>query len=70
VDYLSFGLLDLAQSLGHPGNPEHADVKHAAADASARIRAAGKPVREDFMKFVWINDVLMAGARQLLGAPV
>jgi len=25
-------------------------------------------VREDFMRFVWINDVLMAGARQLLGS--
>ena len=34
---------------------------------AARIRAAGKRVREDFMKYVWINDVLIAGARQLLG---
>jgi 2-keto-3-deoxy-L-rhamnonate aldolase RhmA len=68
VDYLSFGMLDLAQSLGHPGNPEHPMVKTAVSDASARIRRAGKPVREDFMKFVWINDVLLAGARQLLGS--
>jgi 2-keto-3-deoxy-L-rhamnonate aldolase RhmA len=67
VDYLSFGMLDLAQSLGHPGNPEHPSVKTAVADASARIRSAGKRVREDFMKYVWINDVLLAGARQLLG---
>lgn len=69
VDYLSFGMLDLAQSLGHSGNPEHADVKTAVADASRRIRAAGKRVREDFMKYVWINDVLLSGARALLGAP-
>lgn len=68
VDYLSFGLLDLAQSLGHPGESGHRDVQAAVADASARIREAGKPVREDFMNYVWINDVLMAGARQLLGA--
>ena len=67
VDYLSFGLLDLAQSLGHPGDPSHGEVKAAVEDASARIRAAGKRVREDFMRFVWINDVLLAGARQLLG---
>ena len=67
VDYMSFGMLDLAQSLGHPGDPGHGDVKAAVADASGRIRAAGKPVREDFMKFVWINDVLLAGTRQLLG---
>jgi len=38
------------------------------ADASRRIRAAGKRVREDFMNFVWINDVLVTGARQLLDA--
>jgi 2-keto-3-deoxy-L-rhamnonate aldolase RhmA len=68
VDYLSFGMLDLAQSLGHPGNPEHDVVKVAVADATRRIRAAGKRVREDFMKYVWINDVLVAGARQLLDA--
>ena len=42
-------------------------VKDAVADASKRIRAAGKPVREDFMKYVWINDVLVSGARQLFG---
>jgi len=68
VDYLSFGMADLAQSLGHAGDQDHAAVKSAAGDAAQRIRAAGKPVREDFMQFVWINDVLMAGARQLLGA--
>jgi 2-keto-3-deoxy-L-rhamnonate aldolase RhmA len=68
VDYLSFGLLDLAQSLGHPGNPDHPTVKAAVADASTRIRAAGKRVREDFMQFVWINDVLVAGAKQLFEA--
>lgn len=68
VDYLSFGLMDLAQSLGHAGTPDHAEVRNATADAADRIRAAGKPVREDFMKFVWINDVVIAGARQLLGA--
>jgi 2-keto-3-deoxy-L-rhamnonate aldolase RhmA len=68
VDYLSFGMLDLAQSLGHPGEPGHAAVLAAVADATGRIRKAGKRVREDFMKYVWINDVLMAGARQLLDA--
>ena len=68
VDYMSFGMLDLAQSLGHRGDPAHPDVQAAVADAATRIRNAGKPVREDFMKYVWINDVLMAGARQLFGS--
>lgn len=68
VDYLNFGLQDLAQSLGHPGDPGHADVRSAVAAASERIRANGKRIREDFMKFAWINDMLLAGARQLLDA--
>src|SRR6185437_4798136 len=69
VDYLSFGMLDLAQSLGHPGDPTAGPVKAAVADATRRIHEAGKPVREDFMRFVWINDVLLTGARELLGTP-
>jgi 2-keto-3-deoxy-L-rhamnonate aldolase RhmA len=66
VDYLSFGLLDLAQSLGHPGQAAHPDVKRAVADCTQRINNAGKRVREDFMRFAWINDVLRAGIRSLL----
>jgi 2-keto-3-deoxy-L-rhamnonate aldolase RhmA len=67
VDYLSFGLNDLSQDLGYPGRPAHPDVQKAVAEASARIHAAGKPVREDFMNFCWIKDVLIAGAQQALG---
>lgn len=68
VDYLSFGLQDLAQSLGHPGDPAHADVVSSVNACVERIHGAGKRVREDFMNFVWINDVLVTGARQLLDA--
>ncbi len=67
IDYMSFGMNDLAQSLGHAGQPDHADVVAAAEDASRRIREAGSRVREDFMTFAWINQILVAGARQLLG---
>jgi len=66
VDYLSFGMMDLAQSLGHSGDPGHPDVRRAVEDATARINAAGKPVREQFMTFAWINEILVAGAKQLL----
>ena len=68
VDYLSFGLMDLAQSLGRSGNPAHPEVKQAVADASARINAAGKWVREDFMNFAWINDIVLTGAKTLLAS--
>lgn len=66
VDYLSFGMLDLAQALGHPGNPKHAAVQAAVGDASVRIHQVGKRVREDFMRFAWVNDMLRAGMRTLL----
>lgn len=67
IDYMSFGLMDLAQSLGHVGDPVHPEVVSAVAAASARIRAAGTPVREDFITVGWINDILMRGARQVFG---
>jgi len=66
VDYLSFGMMDLAQSLGHPGEPGHPAVRAAVERASAAIRAAGKRVREDFMRYGWINEIVLAGARQVL----
>jgi len=67
IDYLSFGMQDLAQSLGHSGDPAHPDVKQAVGACIARIHQAGKRVREDFMNFAWVNDILVTGARQLLG---
>jgi 2-keto-3-deoxy-L-rhamnonate aldolase RhmA len=66
IDYLSFGMLDLAQDMGYPGQSEHPAVLAAVADATRRIEAAGKRVRENFMKYAWINEVLVAGARKLL----
>jgi 4-hydroxy-2-oxoheptanedioate aldolase len=66
VDYLSYGLLDLAQSLGHPGEGAHPDVKRAVAECTQRINDSGKRVREQFMNFAWVNDVLRAGYRALI----
>lgn len=67
VDYLSYGMMDLAQALGHAGEPGHPEVQQAVAESSARIRAAGKRVREDFMTYAWVNDLIVAGADKLLG---
>jgi 4-hydroxy-2-oxoheptanedioate aldolase len=69
VDYFSFGLNDLAQALGCPGEPAHPKVKRAVEETAERIRQAGKPIREDFMNLAWINQVVLAGARQLLVQP-
>ena len=62
-------MTDLSRDLGQPGNPTHPEVRDAVAAASARIRECGKRVREDFMTFGWINDLLVAGALRTLGAP-
>ena len=67
VDYISFGLNDLSQALGHPGRPTGAEVLTAVETASEAIRDAGKRVREDFMRFAWINELIVAGARQTIG---
>ncbi|MBW8285724.1 MAG: HpcH/HpaI aldolase/citrate lyase family protein [Rhizobium sp.] len=43
VDGVFIGPSDLAASLGHLGNPGHADVQAALLDALTRLKAAGKP---------------------------
>ena len=70
VDYLNFGLNDLAQALGYPGEPAHPEVSRQVALASERIRGVGKRIREDFMKVAWINQVLLAGMRELMAHPI
>jgi 2-keto-3-deoxy-L-rhamnonate aldolase RhmA len=67
VDYLTFGPNDLAQSLGYPGEPDHPEVLRAMAEATRRINAAGNRVSGDFTHAVWINEILLAGARGLFG---
>ena len=46
----------------------HSAVKQAVADCTTSIHKARKRVREDFMRFVWVNDVLRAGMRTLLAS--
>lgn len=43
VDGVFIGPSDLAASLGHIGNPAHADVQARIADAVKRLKALGKP---------------------------
>lgn len=67
VDYLSFGMNDLAQSMGLAGQPDHPAVLEAREAACRAIRAAGKKVREDFMTYAWISNVLITGMQKLMG---
>jgi 4-hydroxy-2-oxoheptanedioate aldolase len=43
VDGVFIGPSDLAASLGHLGNPQHADVQKAMENAVKRLKAVGKP---------------------------
>jgi len=43
VDGVFIGPADLAASLGHLGNPQHAEVQRAMEDAVKRLKAIGKP---------------------------
>jgi 2,4-dihydroxyhept-2-ene-1,7-dioic acid aldolase len=43
VDGVFIGPSDLAASLGHLGNPQHAEVQEAIRDAVSRLKALGKP---------------------------
>jgi 4-hydroxy-2-oxoheptanedioate aldolase len=43
VDGVFIGPADLAASLGHIGNPQHADVQAALKDAVTRLKKVGKP---------------------------
>ncbi len=49
IDYITFGPADLAQSLGHPGDPGHADVTGAMAQVRNRVHGAGRVMQEDIM---------------------
>ena len=43
IDGVFIGPSDLAASLGHLGNPQHADAQKAMHDAVTRLKAVGKP---------------------------
>ena len=47
IDLITFGAQDLAQSLGHPGHPEHDDVVNAMKHVRERVKSAGRLMAED-----------------------
>lgn len=66
IDYLMFGPADFAQDLGYPGQVSHPDVMKATEAATARIHAAGKPMREDIMAFTGVKNLLLDSARNFI----
>jgi 4-hydroxy-2-oxoheptanedioate aldolase len=68
IDLFSIGPNDFAQSLGYPGEPEHAEVRKATQEITRRIRDAGRTMQQDVMKSGWISDMLLEGGRRVLPA--
>lgn len=66
IDYFMTGANDLAQALGHPGEPRHPDVLAMQETIEARVHAAGKRMREDIMRPIWLRELLLDGARRYL----
>ena len=63
IDCIMIGLNDFAQSLGHPGDTEHPEIKAAAREVARRVRAAGGRMRDDVLVLGNLPDMLLAGGR-------
>ena len=62
IDYFMFGPADFAQDMGFAGQLKHPAVLEAVEKATARIHAAGKPMREDIMVVANARELLAEGA--------
>ena len=62
IDYLMFGPADFAQDLWHAGELKHPDVAKVVDEATARIHAAGRLMREDIMVVANIQKFILEGA--------
>ena len=64
IDLVTFGPQDLAQSLGHPGHADHADVLAAMKHVRDRVHAAGRLMAGDVEGGInlvqWLPDRLKA----------
>lgn len=66
IDAFAWGSNDLAQSMGYPGQPDHADVKDAERKAAERIHAAGRKLMSDILVSATATGLLLDGAKRFL----
>ena len=66
IDCFAWGPNDLAQSLGHPGQPNHPEVVEAPRKAADRIHVAGGKLSSDMMSAVNVPSLILEGARRFL----
>lgn len=68
IDAFASGSNDLAQSMGLPGQPDHADVKAAEAAVVDRIHAAGRKTSTDISAVIGLTSIILGAARQFVEA--
>lgn len=66
IDYFMFGPADFAQDMGYAGELKHPAVLDVVDKATARIHAAGKPMREDIMVVANVREFLVDGAKSFV----
>ena len=66
IDYFGWGPQDLAQSLGHPGQPDHPDCVEATAKALEKIHKAGKRLFGEVTESVNTLYLIRDAAQELL----
>ena len=68
IEVFTGGPNDLAQSMGHPGEPDHPECLRVTEEGQAKIRAAGKKVASDVMESVaaaaTVQDAMAALLKQ------
>jgi 2-keto-3-deoxy-L-rhamnonate aldolase RhmA len=66
IDLFTSGAQDIAQSLGLPGQPNHARVKEFEAQIRDAVHAAGRKMAEDVMISARATNMFLDGARAFL----
>jgi len=66
LDMIIIGLMDLSQSLGEPGNPNHPRVKAAVDKAVEQIQASSKAYAAEVMSVTQVSYLLKQGGRDFL----
>ena len=66
IDHFALGAEDMAQSLGLPGEPQHAKVKEVHAKIEEKLKAAGKGFFHQYMEAVSVFDMTKDAIAALL----
>ncbi len=66
IHYFGIGPNDFAQGTGYPGEPENPRVVKTMAGLKAAIQKGGGHMGDEFMKTMWVHDMLLGSAREFL----